>query len=232
MMDDVSLDALSLDRNEINGKRHYEVQGDNFISVTAVTDEDPDKQEAINHWKKRTNNPGLVKKRKGIIGTLAHHRILNPLSLQPLELPEVDMGMVDDDIETDVETCIALWEDCDFEIGPNPHVERRIASFKHEYAGTFDLMTTQQTGSGERTVLVDLKTSKAAFHSHKMQLAAYYHAIREWPELPNPDCGAIIVLHPDPSNNPELTPHVEWLREPKLEEVFDDFLKLLRDIKG
>ena len=58
-------------------------------------------------------------------------------------------------------------------------VEAYLISKKHRYAGAVDLVARQDTPEhGEQLILVDLKTGKGIYDTHKWQLAAYavgYH---------------------------------------------------------
>lgn len=214
-----------LERVKINGDRHYKIGDDAYPSVTVITGLHPPKRDGIQGFKQKY--PDTWKQRRdraGLLGTLAHHRILNPLAVRNLPVPEVDFSLVDDELETDIETCEALWDDLAFDVGPSPYVEERLVSHKHEYAGTADLITTGP--ENEAATVVDLKTTGAIHDSYRMQVAAYRVACCEMPSMPNPDHGAIIRLDPDPETNPELTPQVEFLRPSDLNGWFKTFLEL------
>lgn len=207
------------DRVKVDGERHYAVGDSPYPSVTTVTNYYPPKKEALQSWKARTDNFEEVRDRAGVLGTLAHHRILNPYAIRSLPPPEIDLSYVDDELKTDIETCELLWEKCDFPVEDSPLIEKKAWSHEHEYAGTFDMFT-------DGTV-VDLKTSAAVQDSYRMQVAAYFYAMREMPDMPDPDDAAIIVLCPDPDRNPNLVPKVTRLKEPELAEWFDTFTECI-----
>lgn len=199
--------------------RYYRVRGSEYPSVTTVLNVFDPKQEAIEAWKRRTPNFERVRDRAAIRGTFAHHRILNRYAMRPLPLPKVDMSLVDEELEAEVETCVALWEQLDFDVGASPHIEEPVWNARAGYAGTLDMLT-------DGTV-VDLKTSKAAFDSHKLQIAAYWKACHLLTSMPDPVDAAIIVLNPDPKTNPRMTGDVVRLDEDALEEHYETFLSVL-----
>lgn len=202
------------------GERYYSVGGEEYPSVTTILNAYQPKKKKIDNWRARLKaegkDPNAVRDRAALRGTIAHHRILNQYAVRELPPPKVDINEIDEDLMTDVETCVALWNDLDFEVGPSPHVEESVWSHEHGYAGTLDLLT-----GGD---VVDLKTSKAAFNSHKMQAAAYFHAAEELPRLPDPTGAAIIVLHPDEDN---LTGKVVRMDRDEIAHWFGVFLDVL-----
>ena len=212
-------------RISIDGDRHYRIDGNDLPSVTTILGEYEPKQQALEGWKQNTDNWRQVRDRAALVGTVAHHRILNPYAIRSLPLPDVDMSLVDESVEADVETCEVLWDSLDFDVGDSPYIEEPVYSHEHGYAGTADMITTgPNNGAG---TIVDLKTSSAIQDSHRMQVSAYRVACREMPSLPDPDHGAIIRLDPDPETNPEMTPEVELLRPGELDDLFDTFTDLL-----
>jgi hypothetical protein len=87
-------------------------------------------------------------------------------------------------------------------------VEQVVGSIDHEFAGTLDAFLLVD---GVPT-LCDLKTSKAIYAEHYVQLAAYDAAVREmvakdgWP-VPVPEAHLVIRL-PKTANDPEFEAHV------------------------
>lgn len=201
------------------GERYYRVGGDEYPSVTTILNAYQPKKQKIENWKERLRGQGLdpnaVRDRAALRGTLVHHRILNRYAIRELPLPEVDVGEIDEELMNDVETCVAMWDDLDFHVGESPFIEESVWSHENEYAGTLDMLTNG--------TVVDLKTSKTAFDSHKMQSAAYFYAATEMPELPDPSSAAVIVLHP----GDELIYKVERLNLEEIERWFRVFLDVL-----
>lgn len=212
------------DRVHRGGERYYRVEGEEYPSVTTILNHYKPKRQKINNWEKRLRgegrDPRKVRDKAALRGTLAHFRILDRYAIRDLPLPEVDMSEVDEELMTDVEVCVALWDDLGFEVGDSPHVETPVWSHEIGYAGTLDLLTN---GS-----IVDLKTSKAAFSSHKMQAAAYHYAATEMPDLPDPDKAAIVVLHP---GDDDIIGDIHWLTADEIDRWFETFLDVLSSFK-
>jgi hypothetical protein len=101
------------------------------------------------------------------------------LKPNPLNFPETERGYV--------EGLVRFIE----EVNPEPvFTELMVGSARHGYAGRFDLLARTQAvevQTGPRTKrqipaglgLIDLKTSKGIYMSHKLQLAAYAEAFVE-----------------------------------------------------
>jgi hypothetical protein len=206
---------------------HYHFEGRALPSVTKITGEWPGKRETINNWKARTDNPEQVKNEKALLGTLAHRKILSKYAIRELPIETVKPKYMYDGIESDVETVDAMWQMAEPEIEPgdDPYIEQTVYSTEYGYAGTFDMMTEDRT-------IVDLKTAKGAFDSMLGQLSAYWNATHERGDVPDAKDGAIVVLHPDPDNNPQLTPTIERLSESDMEYWFEQFCDVLEDYKA
>lgn len=219
----VQMDNTDLERVQRDEGRHYKLpNGDEYVSVTTVTSRHPQKQSAIERWEDRVGQETAkkIKNEAALLGTLVHHRILREYSLQRLPKPSIDLSNAYDGLETDIEVCESMWWDgLDFPVEDSPYVERKVLSHAFGYAGTFDMLT-------DGTV-VDLKTSGAVRDSHRLQIAAYYNAIEELSDLPDPEDAAIIRLDPDPETNPTLEPHIEWLDEEQINYHFGTFKELL-----
>lgn len=202
---------------------HYS-DGRSFPSVTTVLDADPAKRDAINAFEESHPHPDQYRDQQGLLGSIVHHRIATELATGSIQPPELDMAARYDGLQEDVEICLEMWRDAldnhDWlNPGVTPHVETAVRSTQHEYAGTFDLLTDDR-------VLVDFKTSKRAYRSHKKQLGAYYQALSETADLPTPEKGAIVVLHPHIENNSRLSPQVARLSQAKLSTWADRFNKI------
>lgn len=214
-----------------DGNRWYEVGGNRYPSVTTVTGSYGPKKEAIEGFVEAVGEDRAeeIKDYTALRGTLVHHRILNPLAMRPLPTPDVDLERWDtEQLATEIETCVAMWEQLDYPVGDDPFIEERLYSHEHGYAGTMDMMT-------DEGVVTDLKTSKpkpkgwAPSDSQKMQVAAYVRAAEEREKVPEPTGGAIVVLHPDPKNNPRLEARVEELSMDDVDFYFGEFKRLLED---
>lgn len=212
------------ERTKIDGDRHYVVGGEAYVSVTTATNAYAPKQEALESWKKRTDNFEQVRDRAGVLGTAAHHRILGQYANGKLELPYIDLSVVDGEMETDVETAELLWDKCDFELTDRALIERRVAHHGYKYAGTFDAY--------EDGAVIDLKTSPTVHDSYKMQVAAYREAMIADPDYPDPEEAVIVIICPDPDKNKWLRPRVKRYKPPELDRWFDTFLDVLETYRG
>jgi len=205
-----------------SGDRFYVwADGETYPSVTTITSRDPEAQRQIANWRQRQDDPESALKRAQIRGILAHHRILNPIAIRELDPPDFDVGFVDGELRTDVEVCEALWDQLDLAY-EDPYVEKAVRS-PRGYAGRADLLAEVD---GERCV-IDLKTSKAIQSGHKMQISAYYMAIRDHiDDLPSPEKAMIVGLNPRKGSD-NLSPHTETFDESQLQGFYDNFLALL-----
>jgi hypothetical protein len=86
----------------------------------------------------------------------------------------------------------------EFKVTP-VHIEFSVASHRHGYAGTGDLIADVITTDGPRRVLLDLKTNRSGiFGETALQLAAYRYAdvlIDEHGEHPMPTVDACAAIH-------------------------------------
>lgn len=209
-----------------DGDRYYEWDdGREYPSVTTILKANPEKQEAIRNWRENHPNPDHYRDRQGQLGRLVHRRVLNQYSIRELPAEPVDFSLVDEDFQSDVEIAVAMWDDVDIDPGDVPHVEVPVRNDKHEYAGRFDMLTTDG-------VLCDLKVSKQVREDYRSQMAAYWRAVESTPDLPDPRKGAIVRLHPNPDYNPNLTGSVEWLNSDQIDHYFDRFLEIQRIYRG
>lgn len=210
-------------RVTVDGKRFYRVGDRQFPSVTTVTGTYAPKTRKIAQWEEHLLAQGLdpdkERDRAALRGTAVHHRILAPLALRRLEPPPIDIRAVDDELLTDVETCVAMWEDLDFVVGPSPHVEEKVVNADEGYAGTFDLCTNG--------TLVDLKTSSSVYDSHRMQVAAYHRAVSRLDDYPDPVEAAIILLNPDPETNPSMEGTIDRMGPDAIDYWYSEFADLL-----
>jgi len=205
-------DLQEVDTDPESGDRYYHWNdGESYPSVTTILDAYPPKKQAIKQFMQK---PGAAayRDRQGLLGSLMHHRILNEMTIGRIDPPGVDMSVIenyDGNLEADIQTCEALWEDACAEYnitpGSTPHIEEPVRHREHEYAGRFDLLTSD----GE--TIVDLKVSDSIHDSYKMQVAAYVAACREMPGLPDPTRAKVVALHPHLDNNPKLKPQVATL---------------------
>lgn len=209
-----------------NGDRVYRWDdGLEYPSVTTILKADPEKKKAIKNWRKSHPNPDHYRDRQGQLGRLVHRRVLNQYSIRSLPPEEIDFELVDEDFKADVETAVSMWDAAPIDVGDDPHVEVAVRSTEHEYSGRFDMLTDSGT-------LCDLKVSSGVRDSYRCQIAAYWRALEEMNDYPDPESAAIIRLHPDPSRNPELTPSVERITPEQADYWFDEFRRIQQIYRG
>jgi hypothetical protein len=71
------------------------------------------------------------------------------------------------------------------------HIEARLCSHAHEYAGTVDLIAYQEYDGAKQVAVIDFKTGSSVYDTSTLQLAAYAHAYKElnqdkpelWPDI-------------------------------------------------
>lgn len=222
-MSGVDLQDVSEDDD---GDRYYEWNdGAEYPSVTTIIGADPEKQKAIQNWRETHPNPDHYRDRQGQLGRFVHRRVLNQFCVRELPPEPLDPSLLDEDFEADVETAVAMWDTAGIDPGPNPDVEVAVRSDEHEYAGRFDLLTTDG-------LLCDLKISKEVRDSYRLQAAAYWAALEEMDGWEAPREAAIIRLHPDPQYNPDLTAKVERITAEQKDYWFERFKKIQRIFNG
>lgn len=212
--------ALQDVQTDENGDRVYIWDDGSFPSVTTILKCYEPKQRAIEGFKESHPNPIQYRDRQGLVGSCVHHRILNNIALRHIDPPYVDPDHMDADTMLDIETAVAMWDQVDIDPGNTPRVEIPLRHPQHGYAGRCDLLT-------DDGLVTDLKISGSIHDSYKMQVAAYYHAIKYMPDYPDPTGAAIVSLAPKESDNPTLSPHTVRLDEQTLTDWFDVFLDCL-----
>ena len=207
-----------------DGSREYKISGKSYPSVTTILNLLESKRAALEGWREyeraNGNDPDAIRDRAAIRGTLVHHRVLNPYAIRELPQPAVDPWSIDADMRAEIDVALELWDTLDFEVADDAYVERKVYSHEHAYAGTADLLTAG--------CVCDLKTSSAIRESHLLQISAYFHAIREMSDMPNPTSACVIRLDPDLDSNPTLEPAVRYVERDELDDLFEQFLALRR----
>ena len=198
----------------------YRRDGIFYPSVTTIISATMPVPDKLAHWKITSGANGVKKmKESQIVGTLAHYRVLNKLSAQTMEPPNFSPDDLPKDAEQKVETCEIMWDTLELNVGFPRRVEKLLYSKEYTYAGTPDLVAPID---GVYT-LVDLKTSKEIYESHKMQLGGYYELLGCTPEQ-----GLLVSLHPDAYANPHLRAHTVSITKDELEDYRLKFLELAK----
>jgi len=197
----------------------YRVGSDYFPSVTTIIHAVIPESENIAVWRERNGNWKKSLAASQALGTVIHYRILNNLSTHMLELPALTMEHLDNNALMRAEIADQMWEDLNFKIGYPRRVEDFVADMEYRYAGKPDLVAPID---GVLT-LVDLKSSKNIYESHKLQLGGYYHALRR-----NPEQGMVVSLNTDERTNPHFKAFCGMLTKEELESYADRFLELVK----
>jgi hypothetical protein len=112
-----------------------------------------------------------IKEDAGDIGTLIHNAIECWLKNKDFK----SMAKTRDDFNTislAVENFKKWWTDNSFELVAS---EMPVGSIEYGFGGRIDILAKQR----DKVVLIDLKTSKGIYHSHKVQCGAYGLALEE-----------------------------------------------------
>jgi len=198
----------------------YRIGNDYLPSVTTIIHAVIPESEQIAVWKEKNGNGNWQKMLASAqaLGTVIHYRILNQLATRNLELPMITLEHLVDDAHVRAEIAEHMFCDLKLNIGYPRRVEEFVVCHEHKYAGTPDLVAPID---GVHT-LVDLKTSKNIYESHKLQLGGYYEALGR-----NPDQGMLVSINPDERTNPSLKAFCVLLTKDELEQKADEFLKLV-----
>jgi len=196
----------------------YRVGSEYFPSVTSIIHAVVPESEQIAMWRERNGNWKKDLAASQALGTVIHYRILNQLATSNLQLPSFTFEALAKDALTRAEIADSMWDDLKFDIGYPRRVEEFVVCHEHRYAGTPDMVAPI---NGVMT-LVDLKTSKNVYESHKLQLGGYYHALGGYP-----DRGMVITLNTDERSNPHFKAFYVELTKDELESYADRFLELV-----
>jgi len=174
--------------------------------------------ERLAQWKLTSGANGHAKmKSSQITGTLIHYRILNKLAAQLLEPPNFSPEDLPKGTEKKVDIAELMWDALDLKVGYPRKIEKLLYSKKYIFAGTPDLVAP----INDVYTLVDLKSSKEIYASHRLQLGGYFELLDCVPEQ-----GLLVSLHPDPYGNPHLRAHTITINKRELEDYREQFLVL------
>lgn len=222
---------------------HYYPVGKTVLpSVTTILSEVVPESPGIAAWRRNLRKQGIdpatVLRRSQIVGTLAHYRCLNPLGITPLPLPFPEIDEITDEMFADVNIAQAMWINDALpriDIGFPRIREQTIANPRERYAGQFDLYCPAarydpetQTCLPERAqTLIDLKTSKAVYDTHLLQIGGYTAALRE--NGMQVEQAIVVALHPNVKFNPHLQPEIHYVVGGELEEYSRKFIECARE---
>ena len=208
-------------------------RGGKYPSVTTILQEMVPEPYGITKWKAKNQNWEAELKRKGVIGTVTHYRILKKFSSGSIQLPEIKASDFPDDLNECVEMAEIIFGKLKLEACPPFFPEYTVLCHKYEYAGQLDLIATLKNPKYEitGTILIDLKTSNAVHDNYAMQLAGYRHAFEEMHPKTKIDGAAIINLCPYKDKNPNYEPKITFFPNDKLDKEFDKFITYVEGYK-
>lgn len=199
----------------------YKHENEFYPSVTTIISAMAPVPEALANWKLNSGAAGVKKmKDSQIIGTLAHYRILNKLSPSLLDPPDFSPSDLPKGAVTKVDMCEIMFDALELDIGYPRRIEKIAFSKEYKYAGTPDLVAPV----GNVHTLVDLKTSKSIYLSHKLQLGGYYELLGSVPER-----GLLISINPDKYSNPHMRAHTVEITKDELESYREQFLDMAKE---
>jgi len=226
---------MESNRVEKNGHRFYEFPGrDPYPSVTTIIDIHT--PQGLKDWESSHPDPDGYRDKWSRIGNMMHYLVLSKSSIRELEPPSL-AAMTQEDISM-AKTAAVVWDrHVDIEVHGDPHIERRLRSDDHRYAGTADFIgkiSSQSLGLEEEVVTLDLKSTPRAgeFDKVPMQLAAYKVAAQER-GLASPEKAVCVSLCGDPSRVDDLSSPNTWVYDSKdLGGHFDRFMELKKKFES
>lgn len=198
----------------------YRFEGNYYPSVTTILGEMISEPERLTQWKNNNKNWKNQTGESQIIGILVHYRILNGLAPQTLETPDIDFENIPKGALQKVELGEIMWDELGLEIGYPRKVETFAVNMEHKFAGKPDL---EAPIDGMYT-LVDLKTSREVYESHRLQMGGY-HELRGRIF----DQAMLVSLHPNERGNSNLRAHTVVIPRKELDVYADKFVELAKE---
>jgi len=163
----------------INGKRHYKINGKFYKSVTTIID------------------PGTFNKNSSTlyadIGTIIHYHAFKQFDNLPV--PDCQIWVKQAWVQDKIDQSLHMFREFLKDYNPKVlQVEQFIYDDEYQYAGTYDMLAEID---GE-TILVDLKTGNYYNH-YPLQIAAYWRRTD-----PNATKAMILQTDTHPDRNPDL----------------------------
>jgi hypothetical protein len=183
-----------------DGEGNYVINGKKYASVTTILGEMLPKPE-LDAWKERNENWPTLTRHARIYGTIMHMRLQDMVSDIPPDVPsEMPYQQWPKDIEEELDKRIYQWEKLGLVMGKPNMVEHTVVIHEAKSAGTLDWFGPID---GMKTVL-DWKSSKRPYKSHRMQLGAYFLGllaegkIAEWGMIPYVRRDRVILVEMTP----------------------------------
>lgn len=200
-------------------------KGGKYPSVTTIL-HDGEEPIGIKIWKKNNKDWEAQLKRKAIIGTVSHYRILKRFSPGVLQLPDnIRVEDFPDDLHDKAELAECMFNNLKLELQPPHFPEYTVICHEYRYAGQLDLMSTLIGNKHpiQGRILFDIKTSNAVYDTYGQQLAAYKYAWEEMHPREKVAGAAILNIHPFPEKNPKLEPKLTFFTLDDLKEPWEKF---------
>ncbi len=158
------------DPEEFKKSNGYEIEGEWYPRVTSILSIKA--KPAL--YKFYADQPSFaaaekMKNKSADEGTLLHETVEAILAGQSPTIPNLIMPAVEKFLEFQSDNDIVAQQ-----------IESRIASKKHRYAGTIDVLAELNGKLG----VLDIKTSYAIYRDYNLQAAAYVEALHESPTMP------------------------------------------------
>jgi hypothetical protein len=199
----------------------YSYAGKLYPSVTTIISNVLPVPDRLAAWKLSSGKDGIEKmKASQIVGTLAHYRILNKLSPSLLEPPSFSPDDLPPGALEKVDLCEIMWDELALNVGHPRKIERLLFNKEHGFCGTPDMVANID----DIWTLVDLKTSKEVYETHKLQMGGYYELLGCTPER-----AILVSIHPTTYNNKFLRAHTHEIPKEELELLRDRFLELAKE---
>ena len=156
--------------------------GDTVPSVTTVLDSQLGwSKRVLISWARREalagRDPDKILRDTGDTGTCAHLLIQGFLECVGVDVDVADFS------ENQIKSGCRAFESFKSWYGTKEleiiSTELEVVSEEYRYGGTLDILARGKQGSSEGTLLIDLKTSKAVYPEHIVQVAAYGRAYEE-----------------------------------------------------
>ena len=198
----------------------YSENGVFYPSVTTIIGAILEEPSGLTQWKRNNADWEKQTNRSQIIGTLAHYRILNGLSPQLLELPDISFDDIPKDALRKVDLCEIMWDELELKIGHPRKVEKFAVNNEFKFAGKPDLVAP----INDVYTLVDLKTSREIHDTHRIQMGGYHELLDRTPEQ-----AMLVSLHPNERGNAHLRAHTETITRKELDAYADRFIEMTKE---
>jgi hypothetical protein len=198
----------------------YQKNGIFYPSVTTIIGAILEEPDGLTRWKQNNSDWEKQTNRSAIIGTLAHYRILNGLSPQLLELPDISFDDIPKDALRKVDLCEIMWDELELKIGHPRKVEKFAVNNEFKFAGKPDLVAP----INDVYTLVDLKTSREIHDTHRIQMGGYHELLDRTPEQ-----AMLVSLHPNERGNAHLRAHTETIARKDLDAYADRFVEMTKE---